>query len=141
MYEGEPSTTYRELIFAAINAKEAGDKTRELQLWLEASKVWLKEKFGIEDLTTIEGAHLRRIAEKVIEEQAELESERDRLLQTGDREGAWRANLATYDDLNDEVVERWLLELYEINRKQIPGTIDEPFKEYLKRLREKSHKP
>lgn len=52
------------------------------------------------------------------------------------------ADLAVYEDLYKEVAERWMIELYGISKESIPGgIIDEAFKEYLRILREKSHKP
>lgn len=69
------------------------------------------------------------------------EAKRDKLFKEGDHHGSRLASLQTYEDLNKEIVARWLFKLYGIIREQIPGKIiDDKFKEYLRRLRENAHK-
>lgn len=148
--ESEPNPEYhektfddkkRELVRYALAAKEAGDFKKEMSFWMEASTLHLQNEFEIDKLTTIESVHLRDMTEQVIKEQAEQVTKKDELQKEGDRKGAWLADLSTYGDLDDEIIERWLFELYGITRDQIPGEIDGPFKEYLRRLRENAHKP
>ncbi|MFA5886810.1 MAG: hypothetical protein WC863_03455 [Patescibacteria group bacterium] len=140
-FEDPSETEMYKLAVGATEAKRAGDNKLEKGFWIEASKLQLKDEFGVENLTTIEGVHLRRITEKVMDEQQLQETKRDRLSKEGDSHGAWLADFAAYEDLNEEIVTRWLLELYGVTRKEIPGKInDDKFKEYLRRLRENAHK-
>ena len=178
----DPKEEIRQLVRAAINAKENGNESEQTRLWMEISKLHLKNELDIDNLTTIEGVHLHQITEQVVKEQIEQTTKRDRLQKEGDTGGAWLANLAAYGDLDDEIVDRLLLELYGIREEDIPKAytvyddsgnkvletmnkqaakekaaqtavrgdpcffidrkkITEDFKEYLRRLRDKSHIP
>ena len=111
---------------------------------LNIAKKYLKEWFGVENITTIEGVYLRRILEQVIWEDESREKARDqKILQ---RESVSALDMNQIPDIPYEAVARWLMELYDIppriytnNTDQIK--VDEKFKEYLRLVREKAHLP
>lgn len=102
----------------------------------EAERI-LKNMFGQDNFSDIEKVKLREIAENTYRQGLEeliLIQKKEMLAING-------------IDVRQEVVYRWLWELYGINRSDIPGesygnetlNVPEDFREYLRRLRKDSH--
>ncbi len=99
----------------------------------------LSEKWGIENLSTIEGVRLRQIVE------AGMKQRQKELALLSKKEISVKGN--DTDWLLQRTVEytaRWLNELYNIRDIDVTdrtGKISEEIKEYIRRLRDKAHKP
>jgi hypothetical protein len=97
----------------------------------------LSRSLGQTDLSIIEKAKLREIAEETIRQKLE------ELILISKNEIPSQKTIST----RNEILYRWLWELYDIKRSDIPGeafgnqilNIPEDFKEYLRRLRSDSH--
>lgn len=72
----------------ALAAEKTGDIKAQVSSWMEAARLHLRDKFGIDSLTTIEGVRLRHITEQVVKEQREQTYKRDELLKADDMHGA-----------------------------------------------------
>lgn len=101
---------------------------RGLNFWIQDSTKMLEVVFGVENLSTIERFHLRKIAEDVVKM-----AERDNP----------RSNLAIINP-REEICTRFLQELYGIDMyllKQSPCSEKdvEGFQEYIRRLRDQAH--
>lgn len=107
------------------------------KFYISKAKKILESHFGQSDLTIIEQAKLKEITKACIRQKVEetilvlrREMPADKMI-----------------DVKNEIVYRWLWELYDIKRSDIPGlrygneTLDVPedFREYLRRLRNQSH--
>lgn len=106
---------------------------REVLGNLNAAKEFLKLKFGIDDLSVIEGGHLRHLIEQCMREHGKNRKELMELVnsyeQQADKESAASLDLRTrlerrsliiFDDPSFEAATRWLFELYGINKYDIP---------------------
>lgn len=97
----------------------------------------LEKMLGQTSLSDIEKIKLRKIAEQCVKQKIE-----EKILCLKGRMS--RSNMI---DIELETVYRWLWELYDIKKSDIPGRpygneilyVPEDFREYLRRLREDSH--
>ncbi len=98
---------------------------------IEKTKEKLAHKFGIENLTTIEGVHLRKIVEQAIKERVRdkkellkheelLESATDKKQRHSLHNKIAHSMLAHMFNVSSESAARWLSELYDINPENIP---------------------
>ncbi|MGA2417845.1 MAG: hypothetical protein ABSF55_01215 [Candidatus Staskawiczbacteria bacterium] len=100
----------RELGGIFREALKSGDQRKKIQVYIEWTKDRLKRDFGIEELSNIEGVHLRNIIEETMP-QAEKEQ------QLIAEEKMWRM---LWFDVAEEAAVRWLYQLYGIHEKDIP---------------------
>jgi hypothetical protein len=94
-------------------SKEVGPNEEELKLinhFFEFTKNWLRDDWGIDNLTTIEAAHLRRIVKEVLEQ----DQWQKQLLKN--KEVTAKVFFAS---IQDEATARWFFELYEIKLEDL----------------------
>ncbi len=103
----------------------------EVRRYLETSKKLLERRYGISDLTTAEGVKLRHLVEECIRQRDQELAMNDR----GEIEG-WMVPLPHL-----EAVARWLNNLYGIDLGQLPKLTPSELREYIHRVRERSHHP
>ena len=84
---------------------------KEVKKQLEAAKEYMHAGWGVEDLTTIENFHLRHITEDCVKQYGEEE-----VLQ---KQGKFEHASANRIQLPQEIVLRWLYELYGISKNEL----------------------
>ena len=103
----------RDELFALYKEVEkTGDRNKKIYLYFLHAQANLEQEYGVRDLTTIEGVHLRNIIEDLL---PRFEKERELV-----KKGEMR-----YDNsilLESEVPALWLLGLYGIHVKDVPAS-------------------
>ncbi len=94
-----------------ISQEQEDPFKKEVQKQLELAKRDMFQAWGIENLTTIEGVHLRHIAEDCVKQYAEED-----ILQ---KEGKFEDAHANRIQLPKEIMLRWLHELYGISENEL----------------------
>jgi len=93
--------------------------------FLYLNKEFMRNEWGVEELSNIEDYQLRNIAEQVIKEYKESRKMAE--------DGLTKAAV----NPEEEIAYRWLLELYDINRGQVKDF--ENFKRDLRIIRDRAH--
>ncbi len=130
----------RRFVRAALEAMKGNDEGEKVNAWKNAAAARLRERYGIDDLNNIEKVHLSKLTERILEEQRAQMERCDMLWEQGDEIGYQIAAMALFSEIETEIADRWLWETLGIDRDKIPGGIvDDVFKEYLKRVRNRGY--
>jgi len=161
---GRTIQEYNALISRGLGAKESKDEKATISILTERTRMRMKRVLGIDDLTIAEGVLLRKAAEEYRRDFLTVQKSIDDYRSRGDDREVKRIGLQQADDVEIEIIYRWLFSAYGINmnefrskkfgpqkedfyqyqyRTNIDPTAREDifgidFKEYLRRVRERA---